>query len=63
VGEPATGTVSSWNASGVFVKFDAQLQRFGWAGTTAQLCRAADLVEIDHVENDGVIAIVLAPRA
>ena len=28
----------------VFVKFDAQLAKFGWEGTTSQACDAEDLL-------------------
>lgn len=38
-----TGVVSSTNSSHVFVKFDKALERFGWAGTTAQACRLSSL--------------------
>lgn len=30
------GTVSSYNYACVFVKFDKQLRKFGWTGTTSQ---------------------------
>ena len=32
------GHVSSSNKSNVFVKFDKQLDKFGWDGTTSQSC-------------------------
>lgn len=32
------GTVSSTNDKNVFVKFDRQLKKFGWQGTTSQSC-------------------------
>ena len=32
------GKVSSINASNVFVRFDAQVERLGWGDTTAQAC-------------------------
>ncbi len=39
------GCVSSVNAHGtVFVKFNAQVARLGWDGTTAQGCDADDLL-------------------
>ncbi|HEY5865113.1 MAG TPA: hypothetical protein VI542_06105 [Candidatus Tectomicrobia bacterium] len=37
------GTVSSTNDTYVFVKFDAQVVRMGWQGTTAQACHPGDL--------------------
>lgn len=40
------GTVSSWNSSNVFVKFDKQLARMGWSGTTAQSCYPKDLIPL-----------------
>jgi len=39
------GTVSSLNTKNVFVKFDKQLLKFGWEGTTSQSCDPRDLVE------------------
>jgi hypothetical protein len=44
------GTVSSSNEKGtVFVKFDKQLLKFGWEGTTSQGCSPDSLVRIfDH---------------
>ena len=38
------GTVSSHNGKNVFVKFDKQVARFGWAGTASQSCDPDDLV-------------------
>lgn len=42
------GTVSSArktsNGEVVFVKFDKQLNQFGWEGTTSQSCDPTDLV-------------------
>ena len=35
------GTVSSVNSMYAFVKFDKQLSRFGWEGTTSQSCDRA----------------------
>jgi hypothetical protein len=32
------GAVSSANNHVIFVRFDAQVQRFGWDGTTSQAC-------------------------
>ena len=37
------GVVSSTNAKYVFVKFDRQLNRFGWEGTTSTACHPTDL--------------------
>lgn len=37
------GTVSSHNGKNVFVKFDKQVRKFGWEGTTAQSCSLVDL--------------------
>jgi hypothetical protein len=40
------GTVSSIGTVGnVFVKFDAQVAKFGWHGTTSQSCDVRDLVK------------------
>lgn len=38
------GTVSSKNEHNVFVKFDKQVKKFGWEGTTSQSCDPSDLV-------------------
>ena len=38
------GTVSSANEHSVFVRFDAQVAKFGWDGTTAQGCHRQDLL-------------------
>lgn len=32
------GQVSSWNDRVVFVKFDKQVAKLGWEGTTSQAC-------------------------
>lgn len=40
------GTVSSQNGKFVFVKFDKQLAKFGWDGTTSQSCDPADLIQL-----------------
>lgn len=40
------GTVSSTNHKYVFVKFDKQLAKFGWDGTTSQACDPHDLVAL-----------------
>lgn len=37
------GTVSSINNKYVFVKFDKQLDKFGWGGTTSQSCKIENL--------------------
>lgn len=42
------GTVSSTNDKYAFVKFDKQLAKFGWDGTTSQACNPRDLVEIQN---------------
>lgn len=39
------GTVSSANDKYAFVKFDRQLVKFGWDGTTSQSCDPTDLKE------------------
>ena len=39
------GKVSSFNQINVFVKFDKQLSKFGWEGTTSQACSPEDLVQ------------------
>ena len=40
------GTVSSRNEHNVFVKFDKQLRKFGWDGTTSQSCTPSTLQPI-----------------
>lgn len=40
------GTISSSNSKYIFVKFDKQLNKFGWKGTTSQSCDPNDLVVI-----------------
>lgn len=40
------GTVSSTNDVNVFVKFDKQLKKFGWQGTTSQSCDPDSLVKL-----------------
>ena len=40
------GTVSSVNHRYVFVKFDKQLRKFGWDGTTSQSCQPGNLVKL-----------------
>ena len=37
------GTISSVNDHYVFVKFDRQVNKLGWTGTTSQACDPADL--------------------
>ena len=39
------GTVSSHNGVNIFVKFDKQLNRLGWDGTTSQSC-SPDTLEV-----------------
>lgn len=41
------GKVSSTNDHFVFVKFNKQLTKFGWNGTTSQSCHQKDLIHID----------------
>lgn len=43
------GTVSSKNDKYVFVKFDKQLAKFGWDGTTSQSCVPNDLVAVSRL--------------
>ena len=38
------GTVSSTNHKNAFVRFDKQVARLGWDGTTSQSCDPSDLV-------------------
>jgi hypothetical protein len=38
------GSISSKNDRNVFVKFDKQVARLGWDGTTSQACSPEDLV-------------------
>ena len=45
------GTVSSKNNKYVFVKFDKQLKKFGWEGTTSQSCRPEDLIQLVDIAN------------
>lgn len=40
------GTVSSTNSKYAFVKFDKQVQKLGWHGTTAQSCDPDDLIAV-----------------
>lgn len=40
------GVVSSKNDKYVFVKFDKQLKKFGWDGTTSQPCNPLDLIKV-----------------
>lgn len=37
------GTVSSVNSKYAFVRFDKQVSKFGWEGTTSQSCQPSDL--------------------
>lgn len=39
------GMVSSNNGINVFVRFDKQVSRLGWDGTTSQSCSPDDLVK------------------
>lgn len=38
------GTVSSVNEKYVFVRFNEQVAKFGWEGTTSQSCNSSDLI-------------------
>lgn len=51
-GHPACerGTVSSTGEKYVFVKFDKQLEKFGWDGTTSQACDPSDLVTLHAMD-------------
>jgi hypothetical protein len=40
------GIVSSKNDKYAFVKFNKQLEKFGWEGTTSQSCNPNDLVAV-----------------
>lgn len=40
------GIISSKNDTYVFVKFNSTVAKLGWNGTTAQACKAEDLVAI-----------------
>ncbi len=40
------GTVSSKNNTFAFVKFDEQVSKFGWDGTTAKACSPHNLVAL-----------------
>lgn len=40
------GAVSSKNGKYVFVRFDKQVEKFGWEGATSQSCNADDLVKL-----------------
>ena len=44
------GRVSSHNSRFVFVKFDRQLERLGWEGTTSQSCDPADLAWMAEIK-------------
>lgn len=41
------GTVSSVNSKFAFVKFDRQLHKFGWDGTTSQPCDPGGLQSVE----------------
>lgn len=57
------GTVSSKNDHFAFVKFDKQLARFGWEGTTSQSCRPDDLVPEPKASPAPKASLPEAPRA
>lgn len=40
------GYVSSTNGQYIFVKFDKQLDKFGWDGTTSQCCDPETLITV-----------------
>ena len=40
------GAVSSCNSRYAFVRFDRQVEKFGWEGTTSQSCKPEDLVAL-----------------
>lgn len=42
-----TGLISSKNDKFIFVKFEPQLSRFGWKGTTSQACSPENLTVLD----------------
>jgi len=44
-GTKERGTVSSVNSKFVFVRFDEQVAKLGWAGTTSQSCDPRDLIK------------------
>jgi hypothetical protein len=46
-----TGVISSRNAKFVFVKFDTDLTRFGWKGTTPWACGPKDPIELPRHEH------------
>jgi hypothetical protein len=37
------GRISSWNDQYIFVKFNEQLNKLGWEGTTSNACYPNDL--------------------
>lgn len=37
------GKISSWNNIYIFVKFNKQIEKFGWNNTTSQSCFPKDL--------------------
>lgn len=46
------GRISSHNQKYIFVKFDKQLDKFGWEGTTSQSCDPEDLIVITKGDKD-----------
>lgn len=42
--ETEFGGISSWNDQTIFVKFDKQVAKLGWEGTTSQGCYPEDLL-------------------
>lgn len=51
------GTVSSYNDTVIFVKYDEQVHKLGMAGATAQATYPCDLIEIEHEHNDSIVTI------
>ena len=41
------GKVSSKNSVNVFVRFDKQVSKLGWDGTTSQSCNPGDLAALE----------------
>lgn len=46
------GEVSSKNDQYAFVKFDKQVKRIGWNGTTAGACDPGDLAKVSSLDQD-----------
>lgn len=54
------GTVSSTNDKNVFVKFDKQVQKLGWSGTTSQSCSPTDLFTDGDIVPNPVLTLCWA---